>query len=376
MKLSDRINQIEESGTVQFTLLIQQLRKAGRDVIDLAVGEPPFDTPLEVIEATQKALDAGRTKYGPVAGLHELKSALALQFDGYDDKNILVANGSKQCLYAMFQVICDPGDEVIIPRPYWVSFPQQVKLAGGRPVFVDTRNHQLDCEKIKAAISPRTRAILVNSPNNPTGAVYPAADLSAIAQLAEEHRLYVISDEAYNAYVYDGLQAQSLFQFEAIRPQLIVTRSFSKGYNMTGFRVGYIAASREIISALNRLQSHVTGNVCTFVQYGALAALNMEDDAIAGWRRDLESKRDYAYSKISGLFDCVRPRGAFYLFPDVSLRLTGRMTSADFAGRLLEQYGVAVVPGEEFGLPGHIRISYAVSEDQLVSGLAKIAEAI
>jgi aspartate aminotransferase len=376
MQLSDRINQIEESGTVQFTLLIQQLRKAGRDVIDLAVGEPPFDTPLEVIEATKKALDAGLTKYGPVAGLHALKSGLARQFDGYDDKNIIVANGSKQCLYAIFQVVCDPGDEVIIPRPYWVSFPQQVKLAGGRPVFVDTRNHQLDCEKIKTAITPRTRAILVNSPNNPTGAVYPAGDLSTIAQLAEEHRLYIISDEAYNAYVYDGLQAQSMFQFKAIRPQLIVTRSFSKGYNMTGFRVGYIAASREIVSALNRLQSHVTGNVCTFVQYGALAALKMEDDAIAGWRRDLESKRDYAYSKISGLFDCVRPRGAFYLFPDVSRRLNSRMTSADFAGRLLEKYGVAVVPGEEFGLPGHIRISYAVSEDQLVSGLAKIAEAL
>ena len=376
VRLSHRINQIEESGTVQFTLLLQQLRKEGRDVVDLAVGEPPFDTPYSVIEATKEALDEGRTKYGPVAGLQELKSGLAQQFDGYDEKNIIISNGSKQCLYSIFQIICDPGDEVVIPRPYWVSFPQQVKLAGGRPIFVDTRNHQLDCDKIEAAISPRTRAILVNSPNNPTGAVYPAESLSEIARIAIKHKLYLISDEAYNSYVYDGYKAESLFEFEDIRPQLIVTRSFSKGFNMTGFRLGYMAASRDIIKALNRLQSHLTGNVCTFVQYGALAALKMTDDELIGWRIDLERKRDYAYGKISGLFDCVKPCGAFYLFPDVSRRIDDGMTSADFAGRLLERHGVAVVPGEEFGMTGHIRISYAVSEKMLENGLARIAEAL
>jgi len=376
MKLSHRINQIEESGTVQFTLLLQQLRKAGRDVIDLAVGEPPFDTPAKVIEATKTALDEGLTKYGPVAGLPELKSALAQRFDGYDEKNIIIANGSKQCLYSIFQVICNPDDEVIIPRPYWVSFPQQVKLAGGRPIFVDTHHHQLDCEKIEAAISPRTRAIMINSPNNPTGAVYPAKDLSEIARIASKHKLFIISDEAYNAYVYDGHEAGSLFEFKEIRPQLIVTRSFSKGFNMTGFRLGYMAASRDIIRAINRLQSHLTGNVCTFVQHGALAALKMKDDDLAVYRNDLEKKRDVAYRKISALFDCVKPRGAFYLFPDVSRRLAEGMTSADFSGRLLERHGVAVVPGEEFGMPGCIRISYAVSADKLETGLARIEEGL
>jgi aspartate aminotransferase len=376
MKFSDRINQIQESGTVQFTVLLQQLRKEGRDVIDLAVGEPPFDTPSNVIEATQKALADGRTKYGPVAGLQALKRALAQQFDGYDEKNIIISNGSKQCLYSIFQIICNPDDEVIIPRPYWVSFPQQVKLAGGRPIFVDTHDHQLDCEKIEAAISPRTRAILVNSPNNPSGAVYPARDLTEIARIAAKYRLYIIADEAYDFYVYDGLKAESLFAIKEIRPQLIVTRSFSKGFNMTGFRLGYMAASRDIISAINRLQSHLTGNVCTFVQHGALAALGMKNEELSGWRLDLERKRDYAYSKISGLFDCVRPGGAFYLFPYVARRLDKGMTSADFAGRLLDQHGVAVVPGEEFGTPGHVRISYAVSEDSLVDGLARIAEAL
>ncbi len=185
-----------------------------------------------------------------------------------------------------------------------------------------------------------------------------------------------MSDEAYSSYVYDGLQPASMFNFAEIRRQLIVTRSFSKGLNMTGFRIGYVAAAPDVIGALNKMQSHVTGNVCTFAQYGALAALGMDNDDLAGWRLDLARKRDYAYSKISGLFDCVKPRGAFYLFPDVSRHLDSGMTSADLAGRLLEKNGVAVVPGEEFGRPGHIRISYAVSEDKLVSGLAKIAEAL
>jgi len=376
MKLSDRVNQIEESGTVQFTLLIQQMRKAGREIIDLAVGEPPFDTPAGIIEATKQALDQGQTKYGPVAGLQELKLRLAQQFEDCDEKNIIIANGSKQCLYTMFQVIIDPLDEVIIPRPYWVSFPQQVKLAGGRPIFVDTLNHQLDIDKIELAVSPKTRAILINSPNNPTGAVYPVQDLEKITRLALKHNLYIISDEAYSSYVYDGLQTASMFNLKEIRRQLIVTRSFSKGFNMTGFRIGYVAASTEVIAALNKLQSHVTGNVCTFAQHGALAALGMRKNDVDPWRLDLERKRDYAFSKIIGLFNCVKPQGAFYLFPDVTRHLQNGMTAADLAGRLLEDTGVAVVPGEEFGMPGHIRISYAVSEDKLVSGLEKIAEAL
>ena len=376
MQLSDRINNVEESGTVQFTLLLQQLRREGQEVIDLAVGEPPYDTPTNVIAATNQALAQGKTKYGPVAGLQELKARLAHQFNGYSGNNIIISNGSKQCLYMIFQAICDPSDEVIIPRPYWVSFPQQVKLAGGRPIFADTRNHQLDIDRIEQRVSPKTRAVLINSPNNPTGAVYAKQDLARLVKLALTRKLYIISDEAYSAYVYDGRQAESIFNFEEIRRQLIVTRSFSKGYNMTGFRIGYVAAASQIIAALNRLQSHVTGNVCTFGQYGALAALNLDADNLAEWRLDLERKRDYAFGKITGMFDCVKPQGAFYLFPDVSRHLHHGMNSADFAGRLLQDHGVAVVPGEEFGLPGHIRISYAVSEDKLVSGLEKIAEAL
>ena len=195
--------------------------------------------------------------------------------------------------------------------------------------------------------------------------------------MALKHNLFIISDDAYRAYLYDGLQPESMFDFEEIRPQLIMTRSFSKGFNMTGFRIGYVAASSEIIGALNKLQSHVTGNVCTFAQYGALAALEMNKDSeLVGWRDDLAKKAGFRFSKISRLFDCVRPQGAFYLFPDVSSHLGNGITSADLARRLLEETGVAVVPGEEFGMPGHIRISYAVSQDDLASGLEKIAEAL
>ena len=373
MKLSDRITQIEASGTVRFTQLIQQLRGQGRDIIDLAVGEPPYDTPGVVLEATKQALNTGKTKYSPAAGLPELKSRLAQQFDGYDQRNIVISNGSKQCLYTMFQVICNPSDQVIIPRPYWVSFPQQVKLAGGRPVFVDTSNHQLDCDKIERAINSKTRAILINSPNNPTGAVYSSEALAGVGKIALEHNLYLISDEAYCLFVYDGYNAASLFNFEDIRPLLIITRSFSKHYGMTGFRIGYVAASREFIRAFSVLQSHLTGNVCSFGQYGALAALSMDDRDLEGWRTDMQHKRDYAWQRAKEFFDCVKPRGAFYLFPDISRYLKNGMTSVEFSERLLENCGVAVVPGEVFGMAEHIRISYAVSEDRLVSAFDKIA---
>ena len=376
MKLSDRINRVAESQTVQFTRLLQQLRQQGRQVIDLAVGEPQLSTPAEVIESTKRALDEGMTRYGTVSGLHELKSGLARQFDGYDENNIIISNGSKQCLFSIFQVICNPFDEIIIPRPYWVSIPQQVNIAGGKPVFVDTRNHQLTCEIIEPAITRKTRAILINSPNNPTGAVYPSKELKKIVRLALEHNLFIIADEAYGLFVYDGLEAGSIFNFKEIRDQLIVIRSFSKAFGMTGFRIGYLATAHDIVTAVDRLQSHLTGNVCTFAQHGALAALRMDENILAGWRNDLEKKRDYAYSQATRLFSCIKPQGAFYLFPDVSNCLKDGMTAMDFAAHLLENYGVAVVPGEAFGVPGHIRISYAVSEANLVSGFEKIAEAL
>jgi aspartate aminotransferase len=376
MKLSDRINSVEESQTNRFTQLLQQMRQQGRDVINLAVGEPQSETPPPVIEATKQALDQGMTRYGTVSGLQELKSGLAGQFDGYDDRNIIISNGSKQCLFSIFQVICNPSDEVIIPRPYWVSFAQQVLIAGGKPVFVDTSNHQLDCEAIEQAITSKTRAILVNSPNNPTGAVFPYKDLKTIARLAIEHDLNIISDEAYGLFVYDGLKAPSPFEIESVRDRLIVIRSFSKTFNMTGFRIGYMAAPSDIIKAVSKLQSHLTGNVCSFAQHGALAALELDESQFTEWCIELEQKRDYAYEQTGRLFSCIKPEGAFYLFPNVRQQIKNGMTAEDFASYILENAGVAIVPGEAFGMPGHIRISYAVTEENLKNGFKKISEAL
>jgi aspartate aminotransferase len=376
MKLSDKIQSIAGSQTVAFTALIQQLRQEGRKIIDLAVGEPQFDTPAAVIDATKNALDAQKTRYSPVNGLSELRTRLAAQFSGYDIDNILITNGSKQALFMLFQVICDPADEVIIPTPFWVSFIEQVKLAGGKPVPVATKNHQLNCEAIERAVTPRTKAILINSPNNPSGAVYPMADLQKIARLADDHNLFIVVDEAYNAFVYDGYVHASMCDIESGRNRVIVTRSFSKSYSMTGFRIGYVAASGQIIAALSKIQSHLTGNVCTFAQYGALAALSLEGHLLSARQSELQQKRDMAFQYVSKLFDCIKPQGAFYLFPDVSTVLKNDETSEILAERLLKQAGVAVVAGEAFGVAKHLRISFAVSEENLKNGLEQIAEVL
>jgi aspartate aminotransferase len=376
MKLSGKIQAIAGSKTVAFTTLIQQLRQEGRAIIDLAVGEPQFDTPAAVIAATKKALDAQKTRYGPVNGIPELRTLVAAQFSGYKSDNILITNGSKQALFMIFQVICDPADEVIVPAPYWVSFIEQIKLAGGRPVPVATKDHRLDSGAIERAVTPRTKAILINSPNNPSGAVYPPADLQEIARLAADHDLFVIADEAYRAFVYDGDVPESIFDIEPVRRRVIVTRSFSKSYSMTGFRIGYIAAPEKVIAALSKIQSHLSGNVCTFAQYGALAALSLDNDLFSARQTELRQKRDTAFKTVSRLFDCIKPQGAFYLFPDVSKALKNDETSEELARRILKQAGVAVVAGEAFGLAKHLRISYAVSEENLKNGLERIAEVL
>jgi aspartate aminotransferase len=376
MKLSDKIQSVAGSQTVAFTALIQQLRQEGRKIIDLAVGEPQFDTPAPVIDATKEALDAQKTRYGPVNGLSELRTRVAAQFNGFDIDNILITNGSKQALFMIFQVICDPADEVIIPTPFWVSFIEQVKLAGGKPVPVATKDHQLNCEAIARAVTQRTKAILINSPNNPSGAVYSMADLQKIARLADDHNLFIVADEAYNALVYDGCAAASMFEIENARNRVIMTRSFSKSYSMTGFRIGYIAAPRQIIEALSKIQSHLSGNVCTFAQYGALAALSLNDRLLAVRQSELQQKRDMAFEQVSKVFGCIKPQGAFYLFPNVSTVLKKDETSAALAARILKQAGVAVVAGEAFGMPKHMRISFAVSEENLKNGLARLTEVL
>ncbi len=376
MKLSNRIQRVEGSKTARFIPLIEALKRQGRPVISLAIGEPTVDTPAAVIDATKRALDQQETRYSDMAGLMKLRSALAGRFAGCGPEHVVVFNGSKQALYTIFQTLCDPGEQVIVPVPCWVSFAEQVKLAGGEPVFVGTNDHQLDVDAIAAAVTAKTKAILINSPNNPTGAVYPRRDLERIARLALEHDLFVVADEAYAFFVYDNLAFTSFFDLEAVRERLIVTRSFSKHYAMTGFRVGYAVAPPAVAAAMVRLQSHLTGNVCTFAQHGAMAALEMDDRLLIRRRAELQGKRDLAFDQVSGLFPCIRPQGAFYLFPDISAYLDKGETSGDFAARILEKTAVAVVPGEDFGMDGHVRICFAAPDDQLLDAFKRIREVL
>jgi aspartate aminotransferase len=376
LKLSNRIQTVEGSKTARFIPLLEELKRQGRPVISLAIGEPLYDTPTAVIDATKRALDRQETRYSDMAGLMDVRIALSKRFENCEPENIVVFNGSKQALYTIFQSICDPGDQVIVPVPCWVSFAEQVKLADGEPVFVPTTDHQLDVDAIALAVTPKTRAILINSPNNPTGAVYPRQDLERIARLAIEHDLFVVSDEAYDFFVYDNLPYTSLYDVEMIRDRLIVTRSCSKHYAMTGYRVGYAVAPQSLAAGMVRLQSHLTGNVCTFAQHGALAALEMDDSLLIQRRADLQYKRDLAFDQVCGLFPCIRPQGAFYLFPDISGCLHNGETSGDFATRILEKTAVAVVPGEDFGMDGHVRICYAVPDDQLLDAFKRIREVL
>ncbi len=267
-------------------------------------------------------------------------------------------------------------DEVIIPSPCWVSFGEQVKLAGARPVFVATRGHQLDVAAVAQAVGPRTRAVLINSPHNPTGAVYPPETIDDLVRLVVKKDLILVSDEAYHGLVYDGRPQNSVFDWEAVRSRVIVTRSFSKEYAMTGFRVGYAVAPAAVVAAMTALQGHMCGNVCTFAQHGALAALGAGADCTTDRLREMEKKRDLAHRLAAGLFDCVRPGGAFYLFPDVSRRLGAFASSAELAAHLLREAGVAVVPGEAFGAAGHLRISYAVPGELLAEGFERMEKAL
>ena len=376
MDFSNRIHNIQPSRTVQFTSLIQQLRKEGRDIIDFAVGEPHFETPAKIIDATRDALAAGRTRYGPVSGMPELRARLAARLPGYDAENILVCNGAKQALYVIFQTLLNPGNEVIIPSPYWVSFPEQVKLAGGVPVFVPTRNHQPCGQDIQEAVTPKTKAILVNSPHNPTGAVYSQEFFEFLTDLACRRNLTVIADEAYREFVYDGPAPEGMEAIQAARQRTILVRSFSKDWSMTGFRLGFLAAPGEFVKAATALQGHISGNVCTFAQWGGLAALDLASDIPACWHRELQQNRDTAFAYAASLFSCVKPRGAFYLFPEIRQHLKPGETAEDFAGRLLSRAGVAVVPGEAFGASGHIRISYAVAPQRLTEGFERIASVL
>lgn len=384
MKIAERINNIEESKSVGLASVVAKLRAEGREIISLNVGEPDFATPKTIIESTQKALSENKTRYSLVEGIKELRISIANKVKkdnaiDIDFENVILGNGSKHILYNIFQTIIDPGDEVIIPSPYWVTFPESVKLASGVPVMVPTKELQLDLEAIEKAITGKTKAIIINTPNNPSGAVYPKEDLEAVVALAKKHDFYIISDEAYEMLTFGGVPHVSIASLsnEAFERTLTV-HSFSKSYCMTGFRIGYLVAPKEIIAGMNKLQSHLSGNNCTFAQYGALAALEIPEQEIRDMIVDLESRRDLAFKLCKELFPkTIKPEGAFYLYPEVSDLYDNRFKNDEELARfILMEANVAILPGSFFGTPDYLRFSFAASEENITKAFAQIKEVL
>lgn len=381
MRLSRRAASAAESATLRLSAAASRLRSEGRDVLSLLEGEPDLPVPPAVREATRRALARGETRYSDAAGLPELRTLLARKLKARNGivaapEDILIANGAKQALYDALQTICGPGDEVLIPSPYWVTFPESVRLAGAKPVFVATRAHQLDVDAVARAVTPRTRAIIINSPNNPTGAVYPAASLRALARLAAKRDFLIVSDEAYEDFVYDGAEHLSVAALGGAK-RTITVQTFSKSYSMTGFRVGFLAAPPEIARAARRLHGHITGNVCTFAQRGAIAALGLGGGELERRRAVFQKRRDLAYILASRGFDCVKPRGGLFVFADASRRLGGPIKdTAALAAHLLHKAGVSVVPGSACGMEGFLRFSFTSPEPVLREAFARIEEAL
>ena len=391
--LSRRARNAAPSPTLAITAKANQMKADGLDVIAFGAGEPDFDTPEHIKQAAIDALGKGLTKYTPSAGIPALKQAICdklLRDNGltYAPANVIVSCGGKHSLYNVFQAICDTGDEVIIPAPYWVSYPEQVKLADATPVIIpttDTAGFAPTVDQIRAAITPRTKAFVLNSPANPTGAMWPRATIEALAALAVEHGFYVISDEIYEKIVYDGNQSTSIAALgDAIKKRTITVNGVSKTYSMTGWRIGYAAGDAEIIAAMGRLQDSVTSNPTSIAQYAAVAALNGPQGFLTDWLAEFDRRRHVIVAALNDIpgISCLNPKGAFYVFPNVS-GLYGKsykgkkiQSGDDVTDYLLAEVQVAVVPGSGFGAPDYVRLSYATSMDAITRGTERIARAV
>jgi len=382
MKTSKRLGGISPSLTMAVTSKAKALKKSGVDVISFAAGEPDFDTPEHIVEAARRALAEGQTRYTPAKGMPDLIEAVRRKFlreNGLDyaPEQIVISCGAKHSLFNAVAAICDEGDEVIIPSPYWVTYPEQVKLAGGQPVIVPGREEdgfRLPLEDLEKAISPRTAAIIVSSPCNPTGGVFPREDLERMAALALEHDFAIISDDIYEHLVYDGFQPFAIASIaEEVRERTIVVNGVSKAYAMTGWRIGYLAAPAPVAKAISSFQSHSTSNPMTVAQFAAVAALNGDQACVEEMRRAFESRRNLMVKRLRDIpgVECINPVGTFYTFPNISAL---GVSSLDLAEDLLEKARIAVVPGAAFGWDSHIRMSFADSEENLEEGLARFDE--
>lgn len=380
MKLAARVNRVEASLTLAISAKAKAMKADGLDVCSFSAGEPDFDTPEHIKAAAKQALDDGKTRYGPAAGEPALRAAIAhkLQTENqlpYEVKNIAVTNGGKQSLYNLAQALIEEGDEVIIPAPYWVSYPEMVKLAGGTSVIVETtvdQGYKITPEQLKQAITPQTKLFIFNSPSNPTGMVYSPDEVRAIAQVVVDAGIWVVADEIYERILYDGA---THFSIGAASPdafaRTITSNGFAKAYSMTGWRVGYLAGPEELIQATTKIQGHSTSNVCTFAQYGAIAALEGSQDCVEEMRLAFAKRRDYIYEALNSIpgFICPEPQGAFYMFPNISKL---GIKSMDFCTKLLEAEHVAAIPGVAFGADENIRLSYATDMETIKKGMERL----
>ena len=390
MNLSKKAGNISPSITLTITAKANELKAQGVDVVSFGAGEPDFNTPENIINSAIKAMHDGKTKYTPAGGILELKKTICKKFKkdnelDYIPEQITISTGAKQCLANTFMAILNPGDEVLIPIPYWVSYPELVKLADGIPVFVETskeNNYKYTIADLEKAVSNKTKAILLNSPNNPTGTIYHKDELEEIAQFAKKHDLLIVSDEIYEKLIYDEEKHISIASLsQDAYERTIVINGVSKTYAMTGWRLGYVAASKEITKLMTSIQSHMTSNVNTITQYAAIEALNGPVEDLNNMVKEFEKRRNFMIdrlSKIDGV-SIIRPNGAFYIMVNISSYFNTSFkgeeikNSVDFAKVLLDEEKVAVIPGAGFGLDEYIRLSYATSMNIIETGIDRIA---
>ncbi|MFM7406658.1 MAG: pyridoxal phosphate-dependent aminotransferase [Cuspidothrix sp.] len=380
MKLAARVSQVTPSITLAIAAKAKAMKAEGIDVCSFSAGEPDFDTPAHIKAAAAKALDEGKTKYGPAAGEPKLREAIAhkLKNDNglnYKAENVIVTNGGKHSLYNLIVALIDPGDEVIIPSPYWLSYPEMVTLVGGKSVIVETTaatGYKITPEQLKKAITPKTKLFVLNSPSNPTGMVYTPEEIKALAKVIVDADIYVVSDEIYEKILYDGAEHISIGSLgEEIFARTLISNGFAKGYSMTGWRLGYLAGPLDIIKAASTIQGHSTSNVCTFAQYGAIAALESSQDCVEEMRQAFAKRRQVMYDRLNAIpgLSCPKPDGAFYLFPDISK--TG-LKSLEFCNAILESHQVALIPGVAFGADKNIRLSYATDMATIEKGMDRL----
>ncbi len=379
-RISDRAASLSPSLTLAIDSKAKAMKAAGEDVVGFGAGEPDFDTPQHIKDAAIKAINDGFTKYTPSSGTPELRQAVADKFQrenglAYKPSQIIVSNGGKHSCYNVIIATCQEGDEVLIPAPYWLSYPEMVKLAGATSVILptsDATEFKITPAQLRAAITPNTRLLILNSPSNPTGTVYTPEEIKALGDICVEKGVLIMSDEIYERLLYDGATHQSVASFSpAHYDHTIIVHGLAKAWSMTGWRLGFLAAPEPIAKAIDAVQSHSTSNPTSFAQKGGVVALNGPQDHLPKWLAEFDKRRKYASEKLNGMpgISCVESKGAFYLFPKISD--TG-LSSTDFCAKLLEREKVAAVPGIAFGADEYLRISYATSMANIEKGLDRL----